>query len=131
MKNKTLLAASLALMMALPMQAQMFFGKPKEVSDSAYLAQAQTPPMGWNSWNKFGCNVSEKLIMDMADKMQVNTILQKTLGIDIEEKFLDATDALAIALCHHYQMTNPLAGLNSGSSWEKFIADNPGRIKNR
>lgn len=68
-KNKTLLAASLALMMALPMQAQMFFGKPKEVSDSAYLAQAQTPPMGWNSWNKFGCNVSEKLIMDMADKM--------------------------------------------------------------
>ena len=69
MKNKTLLAASLALMMALPMQAQMFFGKPKEVSDSAYLAQAQTPPMGWNSWNKFGCNVSEKLIMDMADKM--------------------------------------------------------------
>ncbi len=51
------------------MQAQMFFGKAKEVSDSAYLAQAQTPPMGWNSWNKFGCNVSEKLIMDMADKM--------------------------------------------------------------
>ena len=69
MKNKTLLAALLALMMALPMQTQMFFGKPKEVSDSAYLAQAQTPPMGWNSWNKFGCNVSEKLIMDMADKM--------------------------------------------------------------
>ena len=22
---------------------------------------ARTPPMGWNSWNKFGCNVSEKL----------------------------------------------------------------------
>ncbi len=30
---------------------------------------AQTPPMGWNSWNKFGCNVSEKLIMQMADEM--------------------------------------------------------------
>lgn len=28
---------------------------------------AQTPPMGWNSWNKFGCNVSEKLIREMAD----------------------------------------------------------------
>lgn len=69
MKHKGLLAASLAMMMAMPMQAQMFFGKAKEVSDSAYLAQAQTPPMGWNSWNKFGCNVSEKLIMDMADKM--------------------------------------------------------------
>ena len=30
---------------------------------------ARTPPMGWNSWNKFGCNVSEKLIKEMADAM--------------------------------------------------------------
>ncbi|MGB2901604.1 MAG: glycoside hydrolase family 27 protein [Candidatus Acidiferrum sp.] len=30
---------------------------------------AQTPPMGWNSWNKFGCNVSDKLIREMADAM--------------------------------------------------------------
>jgi len=30
---------------------------------------AKTPPMGWNSWNKFGCNVSEKLIRGMADAM--------------------------------------------------------------
>lgn len=30
---------------------------------------ALTPPMGWNSWNKFGCNVSEKLIKEMADAL--------------------------------------------------------------
>src|SRR5664279_3778018 len=30
---------------------------------------ASTPPMGWNSWNKFGCNVSEQLIKQMADVM--------------------------------------------------------------
>ena len=30
---------------------------------------ALTPPMGWNSWNKFGCNVSETLIKGMADAM--------------------------------------------------------------
>ena len=30
---------------------------------------AQTPPMGWNSWNKFGCDVSEKLIRETADAM--------------------------------------------------------------
>ncbi|MDP2338137.1 MAG: glycoside hydrolase family 27 protein [Bacteroidota bacterium] len=30
---------------------------------------AKTPPMGWNSWNKFACNVSEQLIMRMADEM--------------------------------------------------------------
>jgi alpha-galactosidase len=42
----------------------------------AFVSQAQkfenlamTPPMGWNSWNKFACNVSEKLIMETADAM--------------------------------------------------------------
>jgi alpha-galactosidase len=30
---------------------------------------ALTPPMGWNSWNKFHCNVSEDLIKSMADGM--------------------------------------------------------------
>ena len=28
-----------------------------------------TPPMGWNSWNKFGCKVSEDMIKSMADAM--------------------------------------------------------------
>jgi alpha-galactosidase len=30
---------------------------------------AQTPPMGWNSWNKFACNVNEQMIREMADAM--------------------------------------------------------------
>jgi alpha-galactosidase len=30
---------------------------------------ALTPPMGWNSWNKFGCKVSEDMIKSMADAM--------------------------------------------------------------
>src|SRR4051794_33908058 len=33
---------------------------------------ARTPPMGWNSWNTFGCNISESLIRQMADAI-VNT----------------------------------------------------------
>ena len=32
----------------------------------------RTPPMGWNSWNKFGCNINEKLIRDTIDAI-VNT----------------------------------------------------------
>jgi alpha-galactosidase len=36
-----------------------------QASPSAHLAL--TPPMGWNSWNKFGCNVSEAMIKEMAD----------------------------------------------------------------
>ena len=35
--------------------------------DASHLAL--TPPMGWNSWNKFGCNVSEQLIRETADAM--------------------------------------------------------------
>jgi alpha-galactosidase len=40
---------------------------------SPHLAGAQstkvaaTPPMGWNSWNKFGCDVSDTLIREMTD----------------------------------------------------------------
>jgi alpha-galactosidase len=28
-----------------------------------------TPPMGWNSWNHFGCNISENLIKKTADAL--------------------------------------------------------------
>jgi alpha-galactosidase len=30
---------------------------------------ARTPPMGWNSWNKFQCNVDEQMIRQIADAM--------------------------------------------------------------
>ena len=29
----------------------------------------QKPPMGWNSWNTFGENINEELIMETADAM--------------------------------------------------------------
>jgi len=32
----------------------------------------QTPPMGWNSWNKFACHVSEDLIQSVADAIATN-----------------------------------------------------------
>jgi alpha-galactosidase len=33
---------------------------------------APTPPMGWNSWNKFACQVSEDLIKSVADAIATN-----------------------------------------------------------
>ena len=33
---------------------------------------AATPPMGWNSWNRFGCNVNEKVVRDTADAIASN-----------------------------------------------------------
>ncbi|MCH5237235.1 MAG: glycoside hydrolase family 27 protein [Muribaculaceae bacterium] len=52
--------------------AQVYFGEKKEIADSVFLSLAPTPPMGWNSWNKFGCDVSEQLIREMADAMVAN-----------------------------------------------------------
>ena len=41
----------------------------QEVVNKAPNGLALTPPMGWNSWNKFACNVSEQTVRDTADAM--------------------------------------------------------------
>jgi crossover junction endodeoxyribonuclease RuvC len=64
-----------------------------------------------------------------ASKEQVAMMIQKTLKVDLDPKYLDATDALAIALCHHYQMSNPLVGTGSKTDWKTFLANNPDRVK--
>lgn len=66
-----------------------------------------------------------------ASKEQVALIVEKTLGIDIEARYLDATDALALAMCHYYQLTSPLSSTSAATSWEKFIAANPDRINKK
>lgn len=64
-----------------------------------------------------------------ASKEQVSLMVQNTLGIKFEGKYLDATDALAIAMCHFYQLGSPLAAKGGSSSWEKFLKENPDRIQ--
>jgi len=66
-----------------------------------------------------------------ASKEQVALVVEKTLGINIEAKYLDATDALAIAMCHFYQLSSPLTSMMTSTSWEKFVAANPDRIKHK
>lgn len=67
-----------------------------------------------------------------ASKEQVNMMVQKTLGIDFEPRHLDATDALAIAVCHYYNSSTPIAAARHGTgrqSWESFVSAHPERIK--
>jgi alpha-galactosidase len=40
-----------------------------QIPDSVFTSLAATPPMGWNSWNKFGCKISEKLVKEIADTL--------------------------------------------------------------
>lgn len=64
-----------------------------------------------------------------ASKEQVSVMLRKTLSVDFKPEHLDATDALAIALCHFYTTSSPLAAKKSGSGWEGFIKAHPERVK--
>lgn len=63
-----------------------------------------------------------------ASKEQVAGMLQHTLKYEIQSKYLDASDALATALCVFYQQQNPLSNLKSKGGWEKFIKENESRI---
>ncbi|MEV5703738.1 NPCBM/NEW2 domain-containing protein [Actinoallomurus sp. NPDC052274] len=42
---------------------------PPPATAATPVVATQTPPMGWNSWNKFGCNINESLIKGIADSM--------------------------------------------------------------
>ena len=64
-----------------------------------------------------------------ASKEQVSVMLRKTLNVDFLPEHLDATDALAIALCHYYSISSPLAKVKGSGGWEKFIKDHPDRVK--
>ncbi len=65
-----------------------------------------------------------------ADKEQVWKMLQRLLSLTEAPKYFDATDALAIAVCHHFQLS-AVKTTSEGKlkSWEDFIKKNPGRIK--
>ena len=66
-----------------------------------------------------------------ASKEQVRELLRRILNIDnkvFDDLELDATDALAAALCHHYESTRPLPSTGK-SSWKAFSAANPDRVK--
>lgn len=60
-----------------------------------------------------------------ASKEQVAKMLIMQFNIKEAPKLMDATDALAVALCHHYQKgSNKL----KSKGWEQYIKENPERI---
>ncbi len=69
-----------------------------------------------------------------AGKEQVWQMLQRITHIGNSPQYFDASDALAVAVCHHFQLTSPLlqkqdkpAG-KTKNTWENFVANNPTRI---
>ena len=80
-----------------------------------------------------------------ASKDQVATMINSILGTDYKPRKLDATDGMAVALCHWFTSSNLLNRVTAGdkrkglggdskarkgsSSWESFIKSNPDRVK--
>ena len=73
-----------------------------------------------------------------ATKEQVWEMLQHTLKFQEDVRYMDATDAVAVALCHHHQSkftaltgapkATPAKAKKAGN-WASFISQNPERIK--
>jgi crossover junction endodeoxyribonuclease RuvC len=70
-----------------------------------------------------------------ADKEQVWKMLQHILSLKNKPKHFDATDALAVAICHHFQCSLPLEPngkkriVKKKNNWEDFLLRNPGRVR--
>ena len=64
-----------------------------------------------------------------SSKEQIANMLQYMLNTELKPDSLDATDALAAALCHWYQLCRPVgAAATTGKGWKDFIKNNPGRV---
>ena len=80
-----------------------------------------------------------------ASKEQVATMINSILGTDYKPRKMDATDGMAVALCHWFTISNILTQHTAGSkrkglggdskarkgssSWESFVKSNPERVK--
>ena len=64
-----------------------------------------------------------------ADKEQVWKMLQRLTITTEKLKGFDASDALAVAVCHHFQTSSTvIAGSAKLKGWSDFLAKNPGRV---
>lgn len=63
-----------------------------------------------------------------ASKEQVAGMLANLVELGDAPEFLDATDALAAAVCHYFQGNSASQGAKY-SGWKSFLKNNPGRVK--
>lgn len=114
-----------------------FFGK--NVQSMLKLGRAQGVAMAAALHRDIPINEYEPRKIKMAitgngaaSKEQVQEMLVRILKIPRENLLpeLDATDALAAALCHFYESSRPQMA-SGPRSWKEFIAKNPDKISHR
>ncbi|MBP5341926.1 MAG: crossover junction endodeoxyribonuclease RuvC [Bacteroidales bacterium] len=117
-------------------QSMLKLGRAQGVAIAAALSRGL-------SYTEYEPSVIKQLVTGNgnASKEQVASMLRSILGFDDNPRYLDATDALAVAYTAHMQLSNPLADLreqlipkqkkhkSSKKQWSEFVTNNPDLVK--
>ena len=104
-------------------QSMLKLGRAQGISMAAALAKEI--PVSEYAPRKIKQSITGK---GTASKEQVAGMLVSLLGLKTVPKHLDATDGLAVAVCHYFQMGKPKSQ-KSYTGWEAFVKQNPKRTK--
>ena len=103
-------------------QSMLKLGRAQGVAIAAALSNSM--PVFEYSPRKIKQSITGK---GAASKEQVASMLQHMLTIKEMPKYLDATDGLAVAMCHHFQR-GVTAEKKGYSGWKNFLTENPSRL---
>ena len=104
-------------------QSMLKLGKAQGVAIAAALSRSI--PFEEYAPKKIKMSITGK---GTSSKEQVASMLVHILKIKNLPEPLDATDALATAVCHHYQSNSPTGG-KKYSGWDSFLKNNPNKLK--
>ena len=123
-------------------QSMLKLGRAQGVAIAAVLSSTDSTPIAEYAPTRIKQAITGR---GQATKQQVATMINSILGTDYAPRKLDATDGMAVALCHWFTTSNPLTRATAGekrkglggdskarkgsSSWESFVKSNPDRVK--
>ena len=123
-------------------QSMLKLGRAQGVAIAAVLSSTDSTPIAEYAPTRIKQAITGR---GQATKQQVATMINSILGTNYAPRKLDATDGMAVALCHWFTTSNPLTRATAGekrkglggdskarkgsSSWESFVKSNPDRVK--
>ena len=123
-------------------QSMLKLGRAQGVAIAAVLSTSPETPIEEYAPSRIKQSITGS---GQASKERVAQMINSILGTDYQPRKLDATDGMAVALCHYYTTSNALTRATAGdkrkglggdskarkgsSSWETFIKSNPERVK--
>lgn len=123
-------------------QSMLKLGRAQGVAIAAVLSTSPETPIEEYAPSRIKQSITGS---GQASKERVAQMINSILGTDYQPRKLDATDGMAVALCHYYTTSNALTRATAGdkrkglggdskarkgsSSWEQFVSSNPNRVK--